>query len=174
MNNWRVEPLDRHHERSPFSCGHASLDNFLERLAAQHAQRDFTRTYVAVLPPAARILGYYSLSAGAFDLSVLSESQRKRLPRHPLPVVHLGRLAVDQSVQGQGLGAYLLLDALARSERLAKDLGIHAVEVHAIDDGARAFYLHHGFEALQDDPHHLYLPMKTIRLLRLHETDSPE
>jgi GNAT superfamily N-acetyltransferase len=174
MSSWRIEPLDRHHERSPFSCGHSSLDDFLQRLASQHAQRDFTRTYVAVLPPAARILGYYSLSAGAFDLSVLSEAQQKRLPRHPVPVVHVGRLAADRSVQGQGLGAFLLLDALARSERLANDLGVHAVEVQALDDTARAFYLHHGFEILQDDPQHLYLPMKAIRLLRLNAVKSVE
>ncbi len=172
MSSWQIEPLDRHHERSPSSCGHSSLDDFLQRLASQHAERDFTRTSVAVLPPVPRIVVYYSLSAGAFDLSALSESQRKRLPRHPVPVVHLGRLAVDRSVQGQGLGAFLLLDALARSERLAKDLGRHAVEVRAIDDAARAFYLHHGFEALQDDPQHLYLPMKAIRLLRLNEATN--
>lgn len=81
---------------------------------------------------------------------------------------------MDRSVHGQGLGAFLLLDALARSERLAEDLGLHAVEVHAIDDTARAFYLHHGFETLQDDPQHLYLPMKSIRLLRLNEVRGTE
>jgi GNAT superfamily N-acetyltransferase len=114
------------------------------------------------------VLGYYSLSAGSFDLSVLPEEERRKLPRHPVPVAHLGRLAVDQSTQGQGLGAFLLLDALARCERLADEIGLHAVEVQAIDDGARKFYLKYGFEPLLDDVHHLYLPMKAIRKLALN------
>ena len=172
MSRWQIEPLDRHHERDQFTCGHASLDDYLQRLASQHAQRDFSRTFVAVSPPDPRILGYYSLSAGAFDLSVLSDTQRKHLPKHSVPVAHLGRLAVDLSVRKQGLGTLLLLDALALGERLANDLGLHAVEVHAIDDDARAFYIHHGFEALQDDPRHLYLPMKSIRQLKLGERSS--
>jgi GNAT superfamily N-acetyltransferase len=114
------------------------------------------------------VLGYYALSAGAFDLSALPEGKRRKLPRHPVPVSHLGRLAVDQGAKGQGLGASLLMDALARCERLADDLGIHAVEVWAIDDSARHFYLKYGFEPLTDDPNHLYLTMKTIRKLALN------
>ena len=169
MDSRQIGPLDRHHDRSEFCCGHPSLDEYLQRLASQHAGRDFSRTFVATIQPTPRVLGYYSLSAGAFNLTVLSDAQRKHLPRHPVPVVHLGRLAVDRSVQGQGWGAFLLLDALARTERLAINLGIHAVEVVAIDDAARAFYLHYGFEQLDDDLRHLYLPMKRIRLLRLDE-----
>jgi len=168
MAEWRIERLARHHERDGFSCGHASLGDFIRKLASQHAERDFARSFVAVLPPGQRVLGYYSLSAGAFDLSVLPEPQRKRLPRHPAPAVHLGRLATDVGVRGQGLGSFLLLDALALAERLADDLGLHAVEVRAIDDAARGFYVHHGFERLLDDPHHLYLPMKAIRKLGLN------
>ncbi len=169
MAEWRIEALSSQHDRSGFSCGQPSLDQFLGQLAGQQAKRDFSRTYVAVLPPACRVLGYYALSAGSFDLSVLPEAERKKLPRHPVPVAHLGRLAVDQVARGQGLGAFLLLDALARCERLADEMGIHAVEVHAIDDAARNFYLKFGFEPLLDDPQHLYLPMKAIRQLGLNQ-----
>jgi GNAT superfamily N-acetyltransferase len=168
MADFRIELLSSQHDRSGFSCGQPTLDQFLQQLAGQHAKRDFSRAYVAILPPASRVLGYYSLSAGSFDLSALPEAQRQKLPRHPVPVAHLGRLAVDQSVQGQGLGAFLLLDALARCERLADQLGLHAVEVQAIDDRARNFYLKYGFEPLLDDVHHLYLPMTAIRKLRLN------
>ncbi len=168
MADWRIEPLGNEHERAGFSCGQPTLDQFLQQLASQHAKRDFSRTYIAVLPPALRVLGYYSLSAGSFDLSVLAEEQRRKLPRHPVPVAHLGRLAVDQTAQGQGLGAFLLLDALARCERLADEIGLHAVEVYAIDEAARKFYLKYGFEPLLDDGHHLYLPMKAIRKLALN------
>ncbi len=72
-------------------------------------------------------------------------------------------------MRGRGLGVSLLLDALALAERLANDLGLHAVEVRAIDEKAQGCYLHHGFEPLLDDPHHLYLPMKAVRKLRLNE-----
>jgi GNAT superfamily N-acetyltransferase len=78
-----------------------------------------------------------------------------------------GHLAVDKSVQGQGLGAYLLVDALARVDRADRDLGIHAIEVVAIDDAAKGFYLKYGFTELTDDPHHLFISMKTVRRLRL-------
>lgn len=168
MADWHVEPLGSQHDRSQFSCGHPSLVQFLQQLASQQMAKDFSRIYVAVLPPDSRVLGYYALSAGSFDLSALPEAKRRKLPRHPVPVSHLGRLAVDQSVKGQGLGAFLLMDALARCERLAVDLGLHAVEVWAIDDSARQFYLKYGFEPLADDPNHLYLTMKTVRKLALN------
>ena len=76
-----------------------------------------------------------------------------------VPVVLLGRLAVDQSNQGQGLGAFLLIDALRRALHISEQVGIRAVEVDAIDDSAHAFYLKFGFRSLLDDPRHLMMPM---------------
>jgi GNAT superfamily N-acetyltransferase len=116
-----------------------------------------------VEPPDVRVRGYYTLSAGALSLDALPESARKKLPRHPIPVAHLGRLAADQSARGMRLGEFLLLDALRRASGSADELGVHAVEVYAIDDDAWRFYLKYGFTPLVDDPLHLYLPMKTIR-----------
>jgi ribosomal protein S18 acetylase RimI-like enzyme len=84
-----------------------------------------------------------------------------------VPVAHLGRLAVDRSAQGQGLGEHLLLDALWRIGRVERELGIHAVEVVAIDERARRFYVKYGFTELRDDPHHLFMAMKTVRKLGL-------
>jgi GNAT superfamily N-acetyltransferase len=86
----------------------------------------------------------------------------KRLPRHPVPVVLLARLAVDLEAQGQGLGEGLLVDALERTVGLSNALGLHAVEVEAIDDAARSFYGKYGFVPLLDDERHLYLPVATI------------
>ena len=100
------------------------------------------------------------------DLSILPENLRKHLPRHPVPVVHLGRLAVCQSAQRQGLGETLLMDALNRTLSIAdSDLGIHAVEVVAIDDKAVSFYSSYGFQSLLDDSQHMYLSIKIIRSL---------
>jgi GNAT superfamily N-acetyltransferase len=158
-----VERLTAHHDRAGFSCGKPALDDFLARFATQYEKRDLARVYVATEPPGARVLGFYTLSAGAVSLDALPENVRKKLPRHPVPVADLGRLAVDQSARGRRLGEFLLLDALRRVAEFADDLGLHAVEVYAIDEDARRFYLKYGFTPLIDDPLHLYLTMKNIR-----------
>jgi GNAT superfamily N-acetyltransferase len=167
MADWVIERLHDRHDRSEFDCGHPTLNGFLSRLAGQYDRKDFARTYVAFAPPEERVAGYYSLSAGAINLAVLPEEARKKLPRHPVPVAHLGRLAVATSSQGKRLGETLLLDAMRRTVRLSAELAIHAIEVFAIDEAAKRFYLKYGFFTLPDDPFHLYLPMKTIRSLKL-------
>jgi GNAT superfamily N-acetyltransferase len=84
-----------------------------------------------------------------------------------VPMVLLGRLAVERTAQGQGLGSLLLVDSLLRTVRLSEQIGIRAMEVHAIDEAARAFYLRYGFVSLADDPKHLYLPIQAIRRMGL-------
>jgi ribosomal protein S18 acetylase RimI-like enzyme len=165
--DWRIEELGPDHGRSEFSCGHESLDAFLKQYASQNQKTGVSRTFVALRPGEKFVSGYYSVAAGSLKIEDLTEEQRKRLPKYPVPVAHLGRLAVDRNAQGQGLGEYLLLDALCRIDRADRDLGIHAVEVVAIDDAAKRFYLKYGFTELKDDPHHLFMPMKTVRKLRL-------
>jgi GNAT superfamily N-acetyltransferase len=112
-------------------------------------------------------LGYYAISNHRVAFEALPDDQAKGLPRLGVPVVLLGRLAVDRTVQGQGLGAHLLIDALRRAQHLAEHIGIRAVEVDAIDDAARNFYLKYGFVALLDNPDHLFLTMEVIRRLGL-------
>ena len=135
------------------------------RYAGQNRKTGISRTYVAVRAGRSTVDGYYAVSAGAVAFQDIPEALRKRLPGYPVPVAHLGRLAVDASSQGQGLGELLLLDALARILRAADSIGIHAVEVVAIDDTAKRFYLKYGFTQLLDDPHHLYLSIKTLKKL---------
>ena len=107
--------------------------------------------------------GYYTLAAGSVAFANLPEAAAKKLPGHPLPTALLARLAVDQSAQGRGLGAALLMDAFERCLKAAEDLAIHAVEVDAIDYPAKAFYEKYGFVPLLDDPLHLYLTLATIQ-----------
>ena len=164
---WRVEALSSGHDRANFSCGKPSLDDFIRRSASQYDKRNIARTFVAVVPPEVRVIGYYSLATGSVAFGHLPDVLAKGLPRHPIPVAHLGRLAVDESAQGQRLGEYLLLHALSRCSKHAKSIGIHAVEVYALDGEAREFYLKYGFTSLVDDPLHLYLSMKAIRKLDL-------
>lgn len=167
LPKWVVEELASDHERSGFSCGHESLDEFLRRYAGQNQKTGVSRTFVALRAGERVVRGYYSLAAGAVALADLREEQRKRLPKYPVPVAHLGRLAVDRGSQGQGLGEFLLIDALRRIEGAAESIGIHAVEVVAIDEAARGFYLKYGFAEMRDDPHHLYVSLKVVRKLGL-------
>jgi len=163
--------LTTDHDRSAFSCGQASLDEFISRYARQNQKSGVSRTFVALRPGGRVVRGYYSIAAGAVAFAELPEEQRKRLPlpmtRYPVPVAHLGRLAVDQSAQGKGLGSFLLIDALRRIQTAADSIGIHAIEVIATDDAAKGFYLKYGFVALQDHPHHLYISLKTVQKLGL-------
>ena len=158
-----IEPLSSKHDRSSFDCGEPSLNTYLRQYARQNDEKGLGRTYVAVEPGQTRVEGYYTISTGA----VTFEQVPEKLPRYPIPVVHLGRLAVDLSAQGKGLGELLLVDALKRTTMAAEQLGIYAVEVRALNDSARRFHLKYGFTPLLDDGLHLYLSMKAIRKLKL-------
>ncbi|HXG65015.1 MAG TPA: GNAT family N-acetyltransferase [Blastocatellia bacterium] len=158
-----IEPLSSKHDRNSFDCGEPSLNTYLRQYARQNDERGLGRTYVAVEPGETRVEGYYTLSTGA----VTFEQVPEKLPRYPIPVVHMGRLAVDLRAQGKGLGELLLIDALKRAAQAAEQLGIYAVEVRALNERARDFYLKYGFTPLLDDELHLYLPMKVIRKLKL-------
>lgn len=163
MADWTIERLGRSHERAEFDCGTPSLDDFIRRFVGQYEKRDLGRTYVAVRPGDRRIGGYYTLASGGIRFQALPRESARKLPRHPVPTILIARLAVDRDAQGQGLGSDHLIDALARCMTLAEPLGVHAVEVDAIDARAARFYAKHGFVPLLDDELHLYLPIATIR-----------
>lgn len=156
-----ITQLAATHNRADFDCGEESLNDFLKRFARQNSEKGLGRTYVAVKGNEQQIYGYYTISSGALSFDTVPEN----LPRYPVPVVHLGRLAVDKSAHGQRLGQALLADALKRAESIADHLGIYAVEVYALNENARQFYLKFGFIELQDDRSHLYLSIKKIRKL---------
>ena len=160
---WHVEPLSRRHERTGFDCGEASLNEFILKRAGQFDRKGLGRTHVAVRPGETRIEGYYTLACGSVTYESLPDNQGKGLPQSmDLPTILLGRLAVDRSVQEQGLGAFLLLNALYRSRDAAGSVGALAIVTEALHDRARTFYLKFGFLSLKDDPRHLYLPIKRI------------
>lgn len=162
MAEWTIEPFAKGHERSHFACGRSALDDFIRARVSQYEKRRLGKTFVAVSPGDMRVIGYFTLAAGAVAFEHLPDDASRKLPKHPVPVVLLARLAVDQSAQGQGLGEVLLLDALQRSLDLSSGLGVYAVEVDALDDAAAAFYRKYGFTPLLDDPLHLYLPITTV------------
>ena len=143
------------------------LNEWLKDRASQFDRRDLSRTFVATRPEAVLVVGYYAISTHRVVYDALPAAESKGLPRLDVPVVLIGRLAVDQSVQGQGLGALLLVDALRRSLQISGQVGIRAVEVDALDDAAMNFYFKFGFRPLLDDSRHLFLPMHEIRKLKL-------
>ena len=153
-DNWVVERLAKRLERSAFQCGHPTLDDWLVRRAGQFDRRDLADVCRGATRRPGRA-GYYALSNHHVQYARCPKT-RRGLPRIELPVVLLGRLAVARSAQGHGLGSFLLIDALCRCEFIAEQIGVRAVEVHALDDAARRFWLKFGFIPLLDDPHHLF------------------
>ncbi|MFH1529811.1 MAG: GNAT family N-acetyltransferase [Pseudomonadota bacterium] len=128
--------------------------------------------FVANERDTATVHGYYTLSTASVLLDLLPEELASKMPRYPtVPAVRLGRLAAHRDVQGQGLGTFLLMDAMARSLRI--EAGWAAFLVDALDATARDFYLRFGFESLDDDPNHLFLMRKTIEpLFRIRGRDG--
>ncbi len=163
MGDWRIEPLNRTHERAGFDCEKPSLNDFLHTFVSQYEKRNLGRTYVACREGSPRVLAYYTLASGSVGAQSLPAKLGKKLPRHEIPVVLLARLAVDRSVRGSGLGGIMLRDAMIRALELSDKLGIHAVVVDALDAEARAFYEHFGFMTLTDNERRLFLPVGTIR-----------
>ncbi|ROZ69010.1 N-acetyltransferase [Ramlibacter sp. WS9] len=160
---YRIEALGKTHERAAFTCGSAALDRYLQQQARQDAEKSVAAPFVLTTPPARQVLGYYTLSASLVNASELPNTLAKKLPRHPqLPVTLLGRLAVDQSMKGKGIGQLLLMDALRRSLEAATHIAAMAVLVDAKDDAAQAFYRHFSFLPLHEQPRRLFLPMKTV------------
>ncbi len=157
-----VEPLARSHELSQFDCGaHISLSDWLQRFAWVNQQSETSRTYV--VHRANRVVAYYSIAAGSVRREDAPPRVAKGLANHPVPVILLTRLAVDNTEQGAGLGKALLKDALIRIAAAADIVGARAVLVHAIDAEAAAFYRHFGFQPSSADDLHLMLLMKDLR-----------
>ncbi|MCY4343597.1 MAG: GNAT family N-acetyltransferase [Gammaproteobacteria bacterium] len=154
-----VGPLERRHDRKAFSCGLPELDRCLAHQAGQDIRRRTARVFVCTAGNANALLGFYTLSALSVDLSSLPKVLSRRLPRHPVPCALIGRLAVDESVHGQGIGRLLLADAVKRTAVAGETVAIHALIVDAANDAARRFYESFGFAPLTDNPMRLLLPL---------------
>ena len=155
--------LTKDHDRNAFDCGVPSLNDYLKKYALQNQKKHVARTYVATR--ANRIVGYYSLAYGSVSLDEAPQKVKSGLPRHPVPVILLARLAVDSAEQGSGLGAALLRDALLRTIQAAEIAGLRAMLVHAKDDSAKRFYEKYGFQRFSPGNLRLFLPMETIQQL---------
>lgn len=143
------EKLSGEHDLSVFDCGEPVLNDWLRRRALQNEASGASRTYVVCAGK--RVLGYYTLAVGAVAHAEAPGRIRRNMP-DPVPVMVLGRLAVDKDVQGRHIGGGLLRDAVLRTMQAAEIAGIRAILVHAISAEAKRFYEGYGFVASPVDP----------------------
>lgn len=151
--------LEASHDVSRFDCGKPALNDWLRKSASQSEGRT-ARCYVACVGN--RVAGYFCLLAGAVERSMLPAKMRPHGTPNPVPVMTIGRLAVDREFQGTGLGKALLKDALLRILSASKGVGARAVLVHAVDNDVIPFYSNLGFLPFPTDAKTLYLPIETI------------
>lgn len=156
------EPLTSDHVLDGFGCGHPPLDQWLTRHALQAGAAGSARTYVVLDSEQHRVVGYHALTAAGIEREAATARVIKGMPRYPIPVVLLARLAVDLTVTGCGIGAWLLRDAMLRTAAAAEAIGVRAMLVHAQDENARRFYLKHGLEPSPTDPLHLMILLKDL------------
>ena len=161
MTDLKVEKLTRTHEVEDFDCGQEALNRFLTRFALTNQQANASKTYVGLADD--KIIGFYTLVVSEISYDGAPERLKKGLARHPVPLMLLARLAVNNTWKGKGVGAALLKDAMVRTLQAADIAGIRALAAHAKDDAARAFYEHFGFIPSPTDPLHLFVLVKDLQ-----------
>jgi GNAT superfamily N-acetyltransferase len=152
-------PLTEHHVTEGFSCRVDSLDQWLKRRSLKNQNQGGSRTYVVC--DEARVVASYALASGAVTTTQATGLFRRNMP-DPIPVVALGRLAVDRSLHGKGLGRSLIRDAGMRVIHAADAIGIRGMTVHALSDEAAAFYEKVGFEPSPLDSHLLMITLADL------------
>ncbi|MBE9549191.1 MAG: GNAT family N-acetyltransferase [Proteobacteria bacterium] len=154
--------LNENHSVSKFDCGNDTLNDWLKKRALKNQKNGASRTFV--ICQKSLVIGYYALASGSIERVASPKSVARNMPE-PIPVMILGRLAVDTHMQGQKLGSALLKNALLRTLSVSKNVAIRAVLVHAISVDARRFYLSYGFQVSPIDPMTLMLPIRHIENL---------
>jgi GNAT superfamily N-acetyltransferase len=164
LAQFQLVPLEATRDRTSFDSGSEPLDRYFREQVTQDIRRRIATCFVS-LTRQSRVAGYYTLASASILLADLPAASAKKLPRYPtVPAVRMGRLAVDKSFRGKGLGSALLADALDRAAR--SEIAAYALMVDAKDEVAAAFYGHHGFIAQPDSPLAMFLPLATVHVLQ--------
>jgi ribosomal protein S18 acetylase RimI-like enzyme len=159
----KIEPLGKQHDRAGFDCGSHELNHYLRSTARQHLERGLSRTFVLTDDAGpAIILGFFTLASCEIRVETLPAKYAKKYP-HKAPVAKLARLAVQLERHGQGLGSFMMVDAMQRIVAVSENLGIIGFFVDAKNTTAQAFYKQFGFIELPDNPMELFLPIATLR-----------
>jgi GNAT superfamily N-acetyltransferase len=158
------EPLDRGHPINGFESGEGSLDVWLVRHARAAGGAGSAKTYVVIDDgQAGRVVGYHALTGASVEHREATKRAAKGMGQYRIPAVLLSRLAVDLSVQGRGIGALLLQNAMLRAVSVAEEIGVRLLLAHALNDSARAFYMKFGFEQSPTDAMNLQIIIKDIK-----------
>ena len=152
------EPLSSSHQLAEFVSGEAVLDDWLKQRGLKNLTPGAARTFVVCKTGTKQVAGFYSLAIGSVNHVEATGSLRRNMP-DPIPVIILARLAADASFREQGLGADLLHDAVLRCYRVAENIGVRAIMVHALTEEAKGFYKHHCFKASQTQERTLFLKL---------------
>ncbi|ECE0486482.1 GNAT family N-acetyltransferase [Salmonella enterica subsp. enterica] len=150
------EPLSGSHQLAEFISGETVLDEWLKQKGLKNQALGAARTFVVCKKDTKQVAGFYSLATGSVNHIIATGNLRRNMP-DPVPVIILARLAVDMSFRGKGLGADLLHDAVLRCYRVAENIGVRAIMVHAVTEEAKAFYINHGFKASMTQERTLFL-----------------
>jgi len=148
-------------QRRNFSCGILGLDEYFKQFAKGNHVKNIGKTFV-ILDEDATVIGYYTTSMGSVDFSSLPMDLRAKLPKYPIPVARIARLAVDIKHQNFGWGEFLLVDALHRIREASHLIAAFGVVVDAKNERAKGFYKRFGFKEFHDENLCLFLPMGTI------------
>jgi GNAT superfamily N-acetyltransferase len=164
LPSWHEEPIAKRHNRSAFDCGNDELNDFLRRHARQAHDQGGAKTFVAVKDDDdTLVLGFYSLSPASIEFSKTPDVIKRGLARHDVPVFRLARLAVDNTMQGKGLGGQLLLSAGRRCLLASQKVGGVALLIDAKNEGVAKWYTSYGAIPILDAQLSLLLPLSTIR-----------
>ncbi|MGV1098189.1 GNAT family N-acetyltransferase [Thiovibrio sp. JS02] len=150
-------PIAAEHTFANFDCGVESLNEWIRKYAVRNEASGASRTFVVC--QGNEVVGYYALATGSITHQQAPGKIKRQMP-DPIPVMILGRLAVDKLWQSSGIGRGLLKDALLRTLAVSHQVGVRALLVHALSDEAKAFYLHHGFLESPIDPFALMLSLQ--------------
>lgn len=162
---YHIRTLDSSVNTSDFQCGREALDDYIHRYASQDVRRNVARVFVATPEDDPKQLaGFFTLSAGSVGCSSLPSALARKLPRYPIPVALIGRLAVSRKFQGKGLGSLLLADACQKVLHASAMLAVAGIIVDAKDDEAISFYGHFGFIPLQGQIGRMLLPASMFQM----------
>ncbi len=153
------ELLTEDHDTTQFDCGSDMMTEWLKKHALKNQGNGASRTFVICQDGV--VIGYYALATGSVEHAQAPRNLRRNMP-DPIPVIILGRLAIDAGHQGERLGAALLKDAMRRTLTVAQQAGVKAMLTHAISEDATCFYVKFGFRESPIDPMTLMLPVKDI------------
>jgi len=154
------EPLQPEHDVRTFDCGIDSLTQWIRRQAFKNEVSGASRSFVVC--EEGKVVGYYALATG----SVVRQNAPRKIGQgmpDPIPVIILGRLAIDLSKQRIGIGSALLRDAILRTYNVSTEIGVRALLVHALSEEAKGFYLRHGFQESPIEPLTLMLNIESVR-----------